>query len=304
MFKLSDVENLAFEGGGVKGVAYAGALKVLEEKGFLDKIQKVAGTSAGAITACMLSLGYSADKIAEIVKGMNLNSFEDWQFPWNRFRKYGIHPGKTFLKWLSTQINQSPLGLSDTITFAQLREKGGRDLHVFACDIYTHKLAEFSAQTTPDARVAGAVRASMSIPLFFNAWKFPDNIPNDHLHVDGGMIYNYPVSAFDHKNDINWQTLGLRLDDVHKKAVDIHFGYGNWIQYVKNTFETLMTSQDIHFIHDAEDTQRTIIIDDLGVSATDFDLSEEKKQALITSGKTCMEAFLKQHSNGDDFLLS
>ena len=33
--------NLVFEGGGVKGIAYGGALGVLQEKGILDKIQRV-----------------------------------------------------------------------------------------------------------------------------------------------------------------------------------------------------------------------------------------------------------------------
>jgi NTE family protein len=38
--------NLVLEGGGVKGIAYVGALQVLEEKGILSKIQRVGGTSA------------------------------------------------------------------------------------------------------------------------------------------------------------------------------------------------------------------------------------------------------------------
>ncbi|MBQ0128550.1 MAG: patatin-like phospholipase family protein, partial [bacterium] len=40
--------NLVFEGGGVRGIAYAGALEVLEEEKILRKIKRVAGTSAGA----------------------------------------------------------------------------------------------------------------------------------------------------------------------------------------------------------------------------------------------------------------
>ena len=42
-------KNLVFEGGGVKGIAYAGAMKVLEKKGILKNIVRVGGTSAGAI---------------------------------------------------------------------------------------------------------------------------------------------------------------------------------------------------------------------------------------------------------------
>jgi NTE family protein len=51
--------NLVFEGGGVKGIAYVGALRQLEARGIMEEIRRVGGTSAGAINAVMLSLGYS-----------------------------------------------------------------------------------------------------------------------------------------------------------------------------------------------------------------------------------------------------
>ena len=47
---MSQFRNLVFEGGGVKGIAYAGAVAVLEDKGILPGIRRVAGTSAGAIS--------------------------------------------------------------------------------------------------------------------------------------------------------------------------------------------------------------------------------------------------------------
>jgi len=44
-------KNLVFEGGSVKGIAYVGALRLLEEKGIMGGIRRVGGTSAGAINA-------------------------------------------------------------------------------------------------------------------------------------------------------------------------------------------------------------------------------------------------------------
>ncbi len=52
----SIIKNLVFEGAGVRGIAYAGAIKTLENKDLMDSIQKVGGTSAGAITAMLVSL--------------------------------------------------------------------------------------------------------------------------------------------------------------------------------------------------------------------------------------------------------
>lgn len=67
-----DVEYLVFQGGGGKGVAYAGALKALEELGILpirpgenNHLKGIAGTSAGAISALMLAMGYTSDEIDE-----------------------------------------------------------------------------------------------------------------------------------------------------------------------------------------------------------------------------------------------
>jgi NTE family protein len=47
-------KNLVFEGGGVKGIAYVGALDVLESKGILNDIERIGGTSAGAINAILV----------------------------------------------------------------------------------------------------------------------------------------------------------------------------------------------------------------------------------------------------------
>ncbi|MGR3912515.1 MAG: patatin-like phospholipase family protein [Candidatus Rhabdochlamydia sp.] len=53
--------NLAFQGGGSKGLAYIGALRALEQKKLLSKVQRVAGTSAGSIIATLLAVGYKLD---------------------------------------------------------------------------------------------------------------------------------------------------------------------------------------------------------------------------------------------------
>ncbi len=50
--------NLVFEGGGVRGIAYAGALRVLEERGSLSVVERVGGTSVGAVTALRSRRGH------------------------------------------------------------------------------------------------------------------------------------------------------------------------------------------------------------------------------------------------------
>ena len=53
-------KHLVFEGGGVKGITYVGPMQVLEEKGILPGIQRVGGTSIGAINTLLFALGFRA----------------------------------------------------------------------------------------------------------------------------------------------------------------------------------------------------------------------------------------------------
>ncbi len=55
--------DLVFEGGGAKGVAFAGAIRALEEANF--QAGRLLGTSAGAVTATLIAVGYSADTILQ-----------------------------------------------------------------------------------------------------------------------------------------------------------------------------------------------------------------------------------------------
>ena len=73
----NDYRNLVMEGGGIKGIAYGGALLELERKGILQNITRVAGTSAGAIQACLLSMGYTPKEIIEIVNQTPIETFND-----------------------------------------------------------------------------------------------------------------------------------------------------------------------------------------------------------------------------------
>lgn len=51
------IENIVFEGAGIRGIAYSGAINQLEQIGLLKNVKRVGGTSAGAITAMLLTFG-------------------------------------------------------------------------------------------------------------------------------------------------------------------------------------------------------------------------------------------------------
>ena len=57
--------DAVFEGGGIKGITYVGAIKCLEENGY--EFNKVAGTSVGSLIGALITAGYTADEMKEIL---------------------------------------------------------------------------------------------------------------------------------------------------------------------------------------------------------------------------------------------
>ncbi len=68
-----NIQNLIFQGGGIKGIAYIGALKEADKQKIfkLSEIQKVAGTSAGAITASLLAVGYKVEDLEDYLRTLD-----------------------------------------------------------------------------------------------------------------------------------------------------------------------------------------------------------------------------------------
>lgn len=293
------IKNLALKGGGVRGIAFVGALRELEAAGMLSNLQRVAGTSAGALVAAMISAGHSVDSIDGLMRHLDFKKFEE---SWNPLRiatHYGLYSGNYILDFMTEVLEQSPKGLHADCTFTQLKTASGTDLYVFATDLNTFSVAEFSDDQTPDVKVAEAVRASMSIPMFFKAWQFPDGKPNEHLYVDGGVIFNYPITFFDSdrfgigNSDINMETLGLFLQS--KPAVETsarELGFDHFIHYTRHLFETILNTQNLDFSEDGGQQKRSILIDDLGILSTDFHLSEDDMNNLVASGEASAKAYI------------
>ena len=290
--RKADIKNLVFKGGGVLGIAYAGAITVLEKNGILQQIERVAGTSAGAITAALISLKYSAAEIKQVINSTDFKSFEDGWDPLRIPTKYGLYKGDAFLKWMHSIIVAK--GLNTNATFLDFKNAGCHDLRVFATDLNIQNMKMFSVQTTPHVVVAEAVRASMSIPMFFEAWKFTNNNPDDHIYVDGGTVYNFPISTFDNDDVNNSNTLGLFLENLSGAPVVNHLNYDQMVDYVRILFETVLNAQVVDFDNDPIQESRTIRVDSLGMSAINFNLTNDQKTSLYNSGVECATKFVSQ----------
>lgn len=320
--------NLVFEGGGIKGIAYLGAMDVLEKKGILKDIVRVAGTSAGAINALLLGLGYTTREIRNIMWELDFKKFQDnkWSIfsnSYNFFTKYGWYKGKFFMNWVEGLI-EGKTGHKGC-TFRELNEMNYgqfREIFFIGTNISTGFAEVFSYIHTPDMKIADAVRISMSIPFFFTACKGREG----DIFVDGGVMENYPIKLFDREKYIlngdiriereyyeeynkklakskspyvyNHQTLGFRLDSGREISLlrDRQKPKGKKIRtifgYTRRLINTMMEIQNNYHIH-SDDWQRTVYINTLGVKTTDFDISANKKKDLLKSGTTHSENYFK-----------
>ena len=280
--------NVVFEGGGVKGIAYGGALEVLEQQGILANIKEVAGTSAGAITAVLVALRYSADEVKSLLYNLDFSNFEDGRFGGllRLLRRYGYYKGDYYLGLMrclvAAKTNNNPRA-----TFADLERLGMRRLHVFTTDLNRRKARELSLEKSPGFEVALAARMSGSFPLFFASIRHDGKV-----YVDGGVLRNYPIDAFDTKEGINPATLGFVLEDTDKRFSDRPID--SIVRYSDALIESVLAVQVDALATDPPNLARTAVLDDLGISTLDFDLTSKQKDGLVANGHRCTCDYLAE----------
>jgi NTE family protein len=278
----SNIKSLAISGGGTRIVAEVGAIEVLEQQGIISQLERIGGTSAGSILSALIAVGYTCSELKQMVFELDFKKFEDGKLleKVDVLRDYGVNKGNTFLKFLEEKI-ESKTGSKYT-TFAGLKAKKMLDLTVFAVDLNTESLKVFNFENTPNVSIAHAVRCSMSIPLFFE----PFYLPNDnHVYVDGGAMVNYPLNYYPKE-----ETIGIAFKPV-EKVEDNGLKKGQFKRYITSLLSSLANSQSINFAHDKEAMSRSIIIDSLGFSAVNFDLTKEEKTTLYNEGVRAANSF-------------
>ncbi|WP_373533897.1 patatin-like phospholipase family protein [Microcoleus sp.] len=305
-----------FEGGGVRGVAFLGALRCCSDLGI--RWRKLAGTSAGAITAAVLATDLSIDDLEELLGQLDYNIFltqknsplilngdpaDDLQSPaWTLLfltisRQMGEYSSQPFRQWLEATLAKGHLH-----TFADVKQLvKDRELKVVISnlsrgemlvipdDLHRRESADSDAlyeelqlKSAEDFSVAEAVRLSMSIPLFFE----PGKLGND-LIVDGGILSNFPLWIYDRQSGSTpvaprWFTFGFRLVDT---GIENQMKINSPVSMLSAMFTTMMKARDRY--HQREmDKGRVINIDvtEAGVTTTDFHLDAASKANLYRLG--------------------
>jgi NTE family protein len=320
-----DEADGVFRGGGVKGIALAGALA-----GFAEHPSKpvrrwvnVAGASAGAIIASYLALGHSAQEMCALLERTDFASFQD--FPLGSAAlgvarlpfRHGMARGRAFEEWFDDVLGGA--------TFAQVRspEPGAdgkpdwrlkliaadvtnRRLLVLPNDLVGYRLPGTSTPIDPDElRISAAARMSMSIPYFFEPVELDDPVTGRSTIVDGGTLSNFPVWLFDVDPARAGRpparpTFGFTLRGGRGLGSGGHLlrRLVPWpARFGLEIVHTSMDAWDTRFVSHSTRV-RTLAVDAADVATTDFDLSPAKQQQLLANGRAAARAFL------DDFELA
>jgi len=310
--------DAVFEGGGVKGIGLAGAVSEIEKK---YEFVNLAGTSAGAIMAALLAVGYTAVEIKSELERLNYNDFKD-EGLLDKFgfvgkglsiaSEYGIYEGDFLEDWIERLLQQKGKTTFGDLIIDEFKddEKYKYKLQVIATDITDRKMLILPKDLedfgfNPDKfKISRAVRMSMSIPVFFEPVELKDSSGRTHYIVDGGALSNYPIWLLDDGSENpEWPTFGFKLIEPNTRKIKNpnRNTINNFVSFLKAIIGTMMEAHDSFHISEAKgDFARTIGIPTLinlngrnkEIKTTDFDITPGESNALYKNGVDVAKKFL------------
>lgn len=207
------------------------------------------------------------------------------------------------------------------MTLKQFHAATGVELTLIASDTTDGAILVLNQMTAPDCPVVWAVRMSMSIPLLWDEviWRpewgsYRGRPLSGHAIVDGGVLSNFPIELFISNerpvlnvmgpkggNDV----LGLLIDETRPVEaskglfvrVNIKPGELRTVQRLQRLVDTATGAHDKMVIDEYE--HLVVRLPAQGYGTTEFDMSDERRNALVEAGRAAMA----QHLEAPDGLL-
>lgn len=265
-----------FAGGGMRGVAYVGALERCADL-IRGDVRGYAGVSIGALIAFLLAVGYNVGDVRRIALDLDYSTLQhvDEDSVINILDDCGIDDGAFLREFLEKLLADK--GLKSTATFGDL--KPSVSLRVYACRLRDGVTVEFSARHTPNTSIVDALCASMAVPLYF----VPVEIGGER-YVDGGVTNNYPIDMLGPAEQRH--ALGF----LFKKNVDPC--QDGFLEYGKQLVKIM--GMDRYRAQLRRFEEQTILIDCGMIDLLDFNMSTETKEGLIQAGTDAVDEFMKR----------
>jgi NTE family protein len=232
---------LVLMGGGARGLAHVGVLRVLEKNGLVPDV--IAGTSMGAIVGGLFAAGLSGAKLTEMLGGLVLDNTVDKPARRNLFKRpKNLFEYVMLSDYKNRFFSKMGLGKEDAIeTYLKSCVGDARieDLPIkFVCnavDLVSGKEVLFT-----EGSLAKALRATMSLPLVFAPVRM-----RGMLLLDGGVLNSAPVEAA--------EKAGAQVTVL----VDIHRPLKKMApEKIKNTFQVVQRMIDVAWAASFEERAR------------------------------------------------
>jgi predicted acylesterase/phospholipase RssA len=265
--------KLVFSGSGTKIPLFSGALKRLEEeahkRGEAFEIEAVIGTSGGSIIAAALASGMKPRQIIDLCKTVmpKLNDLVSFSFL-RIFSSFGFVKGEKI---------QAELAKHFVPTLGQAKIP----LFITTTNFDTEQAEIFSSVANPRLETARAVRASISIPVYFEPV-----IINGDMYIDGGVKRNFAIDFFKDQSNV----VGLYFVDKqgrHKRPSGLK-ALPNFISRIINMLINAKTEDDI------EDASLACKIPlRTNVNGLDFSFTAQEIEAMIKEGYDCTDKWIR-----------
>ncbi len=227
----------------------------------------------------------------------------------------GVFAGEEFRRWMQGKLKEK--GYDTEITLSDFYKKTHIDLSLVASDTTDTDMLVLNHRTAPACPVAWAVRMSMSIPFVWSEvlWRkewgtYLDSSIEGHRIVDGGLLSNFPIALIDKQPTPGSQeekiignesatdagTIGLLIDETIPVFGQPEKRKGNLssklktVKRIDRLVDTMRTSRDNEEVINHK--QLVCHLPAKGYGTTEFDMDDQRRDALIDAGYTAMKNYL------------
>lgn len=332
--KRTEPDTFVFCGGGAKIFGHLGAVEALKHYHMIPKVY--AGSSAGAIMACMLFLGYDSDELKKEFRWVKDNLILDYNIDFTGLSttiafKQALQnfvltrvrdEVEKYPEWFERAEAKEFLAenvYQGVITFRTIKQlkmmcpklNFGEELKVTGTNSTLRRTEIFSYETTPDMEIAEAVKISASLPVIYKP-----TLRGGYYYLDGGVLNNLPVDEFrdegeqfiEHPLGASYKVMVFQFDNgieqdilYSKKAVYEE----NWLL---NTLYSLLTGiRDpvANWLRERWNlrvySQQTILIKVGDIKAAKFDIDEQTRDTLMQLGAEAATEYMQyRYCSGSD----
>ena len=258
-----------FGGGAIRGLAYVGTIRALEELGVEYDI--IGGSSVGSIIATLVACGYKSYELENFFMKVNFDLFKDIHLGFGQ--GFALSKGEIFQDWLNELLNNKVEGvIGDKVTFRDITVP----LIIITTDLKHFKTQEFSKMVTPDFEVAQAIKISSSMPGLMAPYNY-----NNEMLADGDLQKASPMWRLSENiNNSESRILEFRLEGDYSQDQK------NPISFINTIYScvTDVASDFITELYGRNDRYDCISINTGDVFFADFNLNKDDRRKLINIG--------------------